>query len=232
MQFGPYIPVGPYRFRISLFLLPPALTHEDVTFKSLIRKMWPFWSNKNHPVPTLEESKPQESQPVLIDVCEICTEIIDAVRHDGSIEVAYKLPCGHTFGNLCILKWLSVSNQRDCPNCRRLLTHPECGHLIMPHESTTAPPSIAAHETPAKCISCRGKGGAAMEVLRLERELLEAKEAAIRGMRQHLRTFFGPQAQLSTANVDGRIADLRKGFAEAQGRTWRIFEGTESRESW
>lgn len=183
--------------------------------------MWNFSSSSKQPSKRCEE----------VDTCAICSERIGDLRQDGTIEIAYTLPCSHTFGNICIMGWLDIAPQKDCPNCRRRLIHPGCGHLIMPHEASTAPPSIPAHETPAKCIQCRGKGAVA-EVLRFEQERLELQEKALRGMRMHLPKFFGSQASMTLGTMDQRIAELRKGFASIHEKTWRNFEGRERRELW
>lgn len=165
------------------------------------------------------------------DVCDICSEVIGTVRQDGSTEVAYTLPCSHTFGNICILSWMDIAPQKDCPNCRRKLVHPGCGHLIMPHKSSTAPPSIAASQTPENCVRCRGDGAVASE-LETEQKRLELQEQALRGMRVNLPRFFGTQAVGTVSTVDQRIAELRKGFAGFHERTWRKFEDRERREEW
>jgi hypothetical protein len=197
-------------------------------FQALCRKMilhvakWNFLTRrKTRPVIRGEE----------IDTCAICSETIGELRQDGTTEVAYTLPCSHTFGNICIMGWLDVAPQKDCPICRRHLIHPGCGHIIMPHKLSTAPPSIPEEETPAKCLRCRGKGAVA-EALRVEQEHLELQEKALRGMKVHLPKFFGTQASTTLGTVDQRIAELRKGFAVFHERTWRNFEGRERRELW
>jgi len=164
-------------------------------------------------------------------VCDICSEAIGAARTDGSIEIAYMLPCAHTFGSLCILQWLQISPQHDCPNCRRRMIHDGCGHLLMPHRLSTAPPSIPASETPSHCIQCRGKGAVAV-ALRMEHERLQLQESALEGLRTHLPQFFGSHAAITTGTIDQRISILRKGFAVFQERTWRRFDDRERRLLW
>lgn len=164
-------------------------------------------------------------------ICDICSENIGTARLDGSIEIAYKLPCSHIFGSLCILQWLQTSPQHDCPNCRRRMIHDGCGHLIMPHKSSTAPPSIPASETPSHCIHCREEGSVAT-ALRVEHERLQLQERALEGLRLHLPRFFGSQAATTVSTIDQRILALRKGFALFYERAWRKFEDGDRREQW
>jgi hypothetical protein len=164
-------------------------------------------------------------------VCDICSEAIGHIRHDGSTEIPYKLPCSHVFGNTCILRWLEVSSQQDCPICRRKMVHPRCGHLIMPHNATTAPPSIPAHETPELCLRCRGEvivGPA----LRSEYEWLQVQEDALRGIQLHLPRFFQTSLPRTGWSVEERIAELQKGFDIVNESAWREFEERERRERW
>jgi hypothetical protein len=164
--------------------------------------------------------------------CTICHETINAVRPDGSTETQYSLPCSHVFGSICILRWLHNSTHQDCPICRRQMIHPGCGHLIMPHETTTAPPSIPETETPAQCIRCRGDSALAL-VLKRAQERVQAQEAALRGMQVHIPSLFSRAfAARSIGGVDERIAELRKGFAGFHERAWSEFAEKERRERW
>jgi len=183
-----------------------------------------MWNFKSAPKPVRVETGEDL-------VCDICSETIGTTRTDGSIEIAYMLPCAHTFGSLCILQWLQFSPQHDCPNCRRRMVHDGCGHIIMPHKLSTAPPSISASETPSHCIQCRGEGAVAV-ALRMEHERLQLQEGALEGLRTHLPRLFGSQAAITSRTVDQRISSLRKGFAVFQERTWRRFEDRERRQRW
>jgi hypothetical protein len=164
-------------------------------------------------------------------ICDICSDVIGSKRQDGSTEVLYKLPCSHVFGSICILRWLEVSTLQDCPNCRRRLVHPGCGHLIMPHNVSTAPPSIPVNETPALCVRCRGEGIVG-PALRLEFERLQAQEKALRGIQAQLPKFFQVTPPKAGWSVEERIVELRKGFALFNENAWREFEEMERRERW
>jgi len=164
-------------------------------------------------------------------ICPVCSETIGLVRGDGSTETQYILPCSHSFGNLCILRWLQDSPRQDCPHCRRRMVHSGCGHLIMPHDAVSAPPSIPEASMPAQCIRCRGEGVVAI-VLRGEHGRLQAAEAALTGMQLRLPQFFGFASTKSSGNIDERIAELRKRFAVFHEKAWREFEEKERRERW
>jgi len=163
--------------------------------------------------------------------CTICSETLHAVRSDGTTEIPYKLPCSHVFGSICIIRWLEDSPQQDCPHCRRRMVHSGCGHLIMPHDAPTAPPSIPEVETQARCVRCRGEGVVA-KALRAEHERLQAQEAALRGMKIHLPKFFGFAAARTASSVDDRIAALRRSFSVFHDTAWREFEENERRQRW
>lgn len=163
--------------------------------------------------------------------CAICSHTIGCTRPDKSVETHYALPCSHVFGSHCILRWLQISPRQDCPNCRRRMVHRGCGHLIMPHNAVSAPPSIPESQTPERCVRCRGEGIVAL-ALRSEHEKLLAQESALRGMRSHLPSIFGSFATASLCGVDQRIAELRKGFAVFHERAWKEFEERERRERW
>lgn len=111
------------------------------------------------------------------------------------------------------------------------MIHPGCGHLIMPHEASTAPPAIQECETPNECLRCRGDGQVG-EILKFATERLEAQERALRGMRTHLPTVFGRSTATSVENIDERIQELRKGINGVYERTWVEFAQMERRERW
>ncbi|QDS77784.1 hypothetical protein FKW77_005399 [Venturia effusa] len=48
--------------------------------------------------------------------CTICSEAIGTPNDAGTAESPVELPCGHTFGDLCIHQWRLTNN--ICPNCR------------------------------------------------------------------------------------------------------------------
>lgn len=163
--------------------------------------------------------------------CAVCCEHIGSVRADGSMEVRYKLPCSHMFGNLCILQWLQMSPQQDCPICRRRMVHIGCGHLIMPHDASTAPPTISEEKMPKQCIRCRGEDILAT-ILQAEHERLQAAEAALRGMQRSLPKFLSFASTVSLYSVDSRIDELRQNFAVFHERAWREFEEQERQVRW
>jgi Ring finger domain len=111
------------------------------------------------------------------ETCGICSTPIGQLNGDGNIEGLAILPCGHTFGNECIIQWIGCDEQfwmkgqqdtRSCPYCRRRLVYEHCGHTIMPKElpfliwgkkpgeMREIPVEIIKNEkdTPPKCSPC------------------------------------------------------------------------------
>jgi hypothetical protein len=143
------------------------------------------------------------TRQVYKDICAICGEKIGDLRQDGTTEFAYTLPCSHMFGNICIVRWLEVAPQQDCPNCRQRFVHPRCGHTIIPNKSIV-PPCIPAYEP---CVHCQGNGDIAR--IPYEQERLKLQENALRGMRMYLPRFFGSQASKTLSMTDQNITELR-----------------------
>lgn len=54
--------------------------------------------------------------------CNICREEIGKVSPEDTMETAVRTPCGHIFGNICILTWLQDSRNPTCPICRSLFS--------------------------------------------------------------------------------------------------------------
>jgi hypothetical protein len=65
-------------------------------------------------------------------ICIICHDPVNKAKETGETEVWCRLPCGHQFGNLCILKWLPAIEDPVCPVCRHPMTMLGCGHPVSP----------------------------------------------------------------------------------------------------
>jgi hypothetical protein len=63
--------------------------------------------------------------------CAICQEPVGVPSPDGITEGWSTLSCGHTFGSVCIKKWLGMIDRPCCPMCREDLAH-SCGHAVLP----------------------------------------------------------------------------------------------------
>ncbi|KKY39471.1 putative cell cycle checkpoint protein [Diaporthe ampelina] len=75
-----------------------------------------------------------EDHPILHDVdpaCAICQVDVGTKSPDGIKEGWSITPCGHVFGNVCIKRYLSITDKPLCPVCRTDLFH-ICSHPILP----------------------------------------------------------------------------------------------------
>ena len=66
--------------------------------------------------------------------CSICKKGFSLLNENDGGEDPAILPCGHIFGNDCIIKWMSSPSldYSSCPCCRFQLNYPRCGHTITP----------------------------------------------------------------------------------------------------
>ena len=63
---------------------------------------------------SLQKVDPQTLDPE--DHCMICH-----TEYDSATESPVRLPCGHVFGESCILQWLWARDRNTCPLCSRVL---------------------------------------------------------------------------------------------------------------
>lgn len=63
--------------------------------------------------------------------CAICQVDVGTKSPDGVKEGWSITPCGHVFGNVCIKRYLSITDKPLCPVCRTDLFH-ICSHPILP----------------------------------------------------------------------------------------------------
>jgi hypothetical protein len=94
------------------------------------------------------ETQP-EQQP-----CAICQEPVGVPSPDGITEGWSTLSCGHTFGSVCIKKWLGMIERPACPMCREEIAH-SCGHAVLPVVVVDAEPE-ALHRQAQKRWSVAG----------------------------------------------------------------------------
>lgn len=75
-----------------------------------------------------------EDHPDLHDIdpaCAICQVDVGTKSPDGIKEGWSITPCGHVFGNVCIKRYLSITDKPLCPVCRTDLFH-LCSHPVLP----------------------------------------------------------------------------------------------------
>ncbi|POS71863.1 hypothetical protein DHEL01_v209743 [Diaporthe helianthi] len=63
--------------------------------------------------------------------CAICQVDVGTKSPDGIKEGWSITPCGHVFGNVCIKRYLSITDKPLCPVCRNDLFH-ICSHPVLP----------------------------------------------------------------------------------------------------
>lgn len=63
--------------------------------------------------------------------CAICQVDVGTKSPDGIKEGWSITPCGHVFGNVCIKRYLSITDKPLCPVCRTDLFH-ICSHPVLP----------------------------------------------------------------------------------------------------
>lgn len=63
--------------------------------------------------------------------CAICQVDVGTKSPDGVKEGWSITPCGHVFGNVCIKRYLSITDKPLCPVCRTDLFH-ICSHPVLP----------------------------------------------------------------------------------------------------
>ena len=55
--------------------------------------------------------------------CSICIESLKSNSIINNIDNnVYRLECNHYFHRNCLQKWLSSSMNKNCPNCRQIIT--------------------------------------------------------------------------------------------------------------
>jgi hypothetical protein len=83
-------------------------------------------TNTRSKTPRRQDKTPVEQPP-----CAICQEPVGVTSPDGVTEGWSTLSCGHTFGSVCIKKWLGMVDRPCCPMCREDVAH-SCGHAVLP----------------------------------------------------------------------------------------------------
>jgi len=144
-----------------------------------------------------------------VQLCFICREELGLPRADGEVEKLYMLPCSHTFGHICIERWLASSPNHNCPTCRRSMIY-DCGHPIKAVEISTAPKSTGAYEMLEKCLLCRQEGVWKQRLAMME-EKQQAEERVLEGLKSFLPTLYGGMCVASTVqSAAGRIEESRE----------------------
>ncbi|TVY14113.1 hypothetical protein LARI1_G009174 [Lachnellula arida] len=139
--------------------------------------------------------------------CCICSEAVDLPRSDGRTEELLVLPCSHTFGSICIIRWLSHSPNRSCPLCRRRMIYRGCGHAVKPYEVARAPRCVREEDMPDLCLVCRG-GGVLEEQVRVIRERQMAVQRTLQGLRTWFPGLVGGVFRVDT--VESRIGASKR----------------------
>ncbi|KAL1881934.1 hypothetical protein Daus18300_000988 [Diaporthe australafricana] len=84
------------------------------------------------PVKTSVARQEEHSDLHTVDpACAICQVDVGTKSPDGIKEGWSITPCGHVFGNVCIKRYLSITDKPLCPVCRTDLFH-ICSHPVLP----------------------------------------------------------------------------------------------------
>ncbi|KAK2602406.1 hypothetical protein N8I77_008941 [Diaporthe amygdali] len=84
------------------------------------------------PVKTSVARQEEHSDLHAIDpACAICQVDVGTKSPDGIKEGWSITPCGHVFGNVCIKRYLAITDKPLCPVCRTDLFH-ICSHPVLP----------------------------------------------------------------------------------------------------
>ncbi|KAJ9131085.1 hypothetical protein NKR23_g11861 [Pleurostoma richardsiae] len=70
-------------------------------------------------------------QAVTDKACPICQEEVGHRTPDDVKESWALTPCGHAFGNVCLKRYLAITERPLCPVCRQDVFH-YCAHPILP----------------------------------------------------------------------------------------------------
>ena len=89
---------------------------------------------------------------------------------------------------------------------------------------------------PEKCIRCRGSGdsgyGGLEDRLRELKEMREAQEQALEGMRRNLPGVFGGLCRITVQSLDDRIEELRREWGREVDIAFGEVEEKEGRLEW
>ncbi|PQE13957.1 hypothetical protein CJF30_00006750 [Rutstroemia sp. NJR-2017a BBW] len=165
--------------------------------------------------------------------CTICASRLDHLRADGRTETLFALPCSHTFGSHCILRWLEHdSPYQDCPACRRKMVYIECGHLIRPCAAERAPKAVSQEKMPRKCLGCRGLEGKLKEEVEELLRRAEAEQRALVAMKVCFPGVWGELCRDTVRTVGRRVEESREGVRRDIEELCRRFEEEGGREQW
>ncbi|KAK7215180.1 hypothetical protein V2G26_003183 [Clonostachys chloroleuca] len=98
---------------------------------------------------------------VLSPNCGMCGHEIDARDDYGVTETRAHLPCGHSFGHICLFRYLSDPNHVGCPQPGYAPLRHSCGHMVIPQrqEAGTLFQSTTANQILWRCAYCESAQG-------------------------------------------------------------------------
>lgn len=93
-----------------------------------------------------------EPEHVAVDpTCPICAVDIGTKSPEGVRETYAITPCGHVFGNVCIKKYLAITDKPLCPVCRTDLFH-ACSHPVLPSSYDPRKSHLSRDDAAAKAF--------------------------------------------------------------------------------
>lgn len=103
------------------------------------------------PVKTLVVQHDDHPDHHIDPACPICQVDIGTKSPEGIKEGYAVTPCGHVFGNVCIKKYLAITDKPQCPFCRTDLFH-VCLHPILPASYDAKKSNMTLDEAAAKAF--------------------------------------------------------------------------------
>lgn len=104
------------------------------------------------PVKTSVARHEEHSDLHTIDpACAICQVDVGTKSPDGIKEGWSITPCGHVFGNVCIKRYLSITDKPLCPVCRTDLFH-ICSHPVLPAPYDPKKSKLTREEAARTCF--------------------------------------------------------------------------------
>lgn len=163
--------------------------------------------------------------------CSICNEILGLPGSNGISEDAVMLPCSHTFGNLCISRWLIEAPNHDCPHCRRKMIYRGCGHLIGPCDISQADTCVSKRDLPEKCAICKSRARLEPE-LRMETERRSLGRDLLENLIVHLPRVFVGKHRVDLNSLDERSGNTYSPWNIDLDALCRAFVEKEERAQW
>ncbi|OBT62091.1 hypothetical protein VE03_09018 [Pseudogymnoascus sp. 23342-1-I1] len=173
----------------------------------------------------VEKPIPPAPAPTPGPICAICHEPTGIPRADSGraakTEKIAILPCGHTFGHVCLLQWIDQEFGQSCPLCRDRPTHPECGHFVMPALADGAPTLVKkGGKLSPKCESCSFPCDEGKKLVRYKWRMEEARGMALVSMSMVPREWTEGMVQREWLMMDARARAVTTPWDEELEKAW------------